>query len=62
VTDISGVLTTSIALMMEAVRIFEISVYFYQTKWRNAPDDISFPLDASKPFAPVTWRIIINLQ
>jgi hypothetical protein len=37
--------------------IFEMSVYFYQTKWRNTPDDISFPLDASKQFAPVTIHL-----
>jgi hypothetical protein len=38
-TDVSEVLTASIALMMEAVSTSETSVSFYQTTRRNIPED-----------------------
>jgi hypothetical protein len=36
------VLTASIALMMEAESTSETSVNFYQTTWRNVPEDSHF--------------------
>jgi hypothetical protein len=39
-TDFSEVLTVSIrALTMDAASTFETSVNFYQTTWRNIPED-----------------------
>jgi hypothetical protein len=41
--DISGVVTASIirALMMETASTSETSVNFYQTIWRNIPEESS---------------------
>jgi hypothetical protein len=41
-TDVSEVLATSIALMMEAANSSETPVNFYQTTGRNNPEDGHF--------------------
>jgi hypothetical protein len=44
-TNISEVLTASIirAMMMETVSTSKTSVNFYQTTWRNIPEDSHLP-------------------